>query len=103
MNVIGRCSTQCLHVHEHLNFTNVVPFKFLALVDEDLFVGQVVPNNDGLLFIIEKWILHVLVFASKLWGLWKFGFSSVGCTYNQIFHVYLTHQTFRIVGSQIEI
>jgi hypothetical protein len=54
MNVIGRCSTQCLHVHENLNFTNVIPPKFLALLDEDLFIGQVVPNNDGLLFIIEK-------------------------------------------------
>jgi hypothetical protein len=48
MNVIRRCSTQCLHVHEHLNFTNVVPPKFHALLDEDLFIGKVVPNNDGL-------------------------------------------------------
>ncbi len=46
--MIGRCSTQCVHVHEHLNFTNVVPPKFLALLDEDLFIGQVVLNNDGL-------------------------------------------------------
>jgi len=46
--VIGRCSTQCLHVHENLNFTNVVPPKFLALLDEDLFIRQVVQNNDGL-------------------------------------------------------
>ncbi len=46
--MIGRCSTQCLHVHEHLNFIDVVPPKFLALLNENLFIGQVVPNNDGL-------------------------------------------------------